>query len=78
MLLLKPIIPRNTKIGQIDSEIGTINTTLNGKVDTTKLGDLGDSSTVADFVTAKVAEASGLTEEEVQALIDTSMTINEF
>lgn len=68
----------NTKIGQIDSEIGTINTTLNNKVDNTKLGDLGDSGTVADYVNTKVAEAAGLDEEAVQNLIDTSLSITEF
>ena len=68
----------NTKIGQIDSEIGTINTTLNNKVDNTKLGDLGDSGTVVDYVNTKVAEAAGLDEEAVQNLIDTSLSITEF
>lgn len=68
----------NTKIGQIDSEIGTINTTLNNKVDNAKLGDLGDSGTVVDYVNTKVAEAAGLDEEAVQNLIDTSLSITEF
>lgn len=68
----------NTKIGQIDSEIGTINTTLNNKVDNTKLGDLGDSGTVVDYVNTKVAEAAGLDEEAVQNLINTSLSITEF
>ena len=68
----------NTKIGQLDSEIGTINTTLNNKVDNAKLGDLGDSGTVVDYVNTKVAEAAGLDEEAVQNLIDTSLSITEF
>lgn len=68
----------NTKIGQIDSEIGTINTTLNNKVDNAKLGDLGDSGTVVDYVNTKVAEAAGLDEEAVQNLINTSLSITEF
>lgn len=68
----------NTKIGQIDSEIGTINTTLNNKVDNAKLGDLGDSGTVVDYVNTKVAEAAGLDTEAVQNLIDTSLSITEF
>lgn len=68
----------NTKIGQIDSEIGTINTTLNNKVDNTKLGDLGDSGTVVAYVNTKVAEAAGLDEEAVQNLINTSLSITEF
>lgn len=68
----------NTKIGQLDSEIGTINTTLNNKVDNTKLGDLGDSGTVVDYVNTKVAEAAGLDEEAVQNLINTSLSITEF
>ena len=68
----------NTKIGQIDSEIGTINTTLNNKVDNTKLGNLGDSGTVVDYVNTKVAEAAGLDTEAVQNLIDTSLSITEF
>lgn len=68
----------NTKIGQLDSEIGTINTTLNNKVDNAKLGDLGDSGTVVDYVNTKVAEAAGLDKEAVQNLIDTSLSITEF
>ena len=68
----------NTKIGQLDSEIGTINTTLNNKVDNAKLGDLGDSGTVVDYVNTKVAEAAGLDTEAVQDLIDASLSITEF
>lgn len=68
----------NTKIGQLDSEIGTINTTLNNKVDNAKLGDLGDSETVVAYVNTKVAEAAGLDTEAVQNLIDTSLSITEF
>ena len=65
-------------MGQLDSEIGTINTTLNNKVDNAKLGDLGDSGTVVDYVNTKVAEAAGLDQEAVQNLIDTSLSITEF
>lgn len=69
----------NTKMGQLDGQIGTINTTLNNKVDNTKLGDMGDAETVVQYVTQAVAGVdAGLSEEEVQGLINSAMTITEF
>lgn len=69
----------NTKVGQLDGQISTINTTLNNKVDNTKLGDMGDAETVVEYVTQAVAGVdAGLSEEEVQGLIDSAMTMTEF
>lgn len=69
----------NTKMGQLDGQISTIHTTLNSKVDNTKLGDMGDAGTVVEYVTQAVAGVdAGLSEEEVKGLIDSAMTITEF
>ena len=69
----------NTKIGQLDGQISTIHTTLNSKVDNTKLGDMGDAETVVEYVTQAVAGVdAGLSEEEVKGLINSAMTITEF
>ena len=69
----------NTKMGQLDGQINTINTTLNNKVDNAKLGDMGDAETVVQYVTQAVAGVdAGLSEEEVQGLINSAMTITEF
>lgn len=69
----------NTEVGTINGQISTINTTLNNKVDNTKLGDLGDATTVVEYVTTQVATIEpGISEEEAQALINTAMTMNSF